>query len=126
MSGPTLSALVVARNEAHQLADCLDTLRFADELVVVLDRCTDASCEVAKRYGARILEGAWVLEGERRMGGINECRCDWILEIDADERVSQALANEIRERLGTARFGHRISVADAAEILWQRSYGEAA
>ena len=106
MSGPTLSALVVARNEADQLADCLDTLPFADELVVVLDRCTDASGEIAKRYDARILEGAWVLEGERRMSGINECRCDWILEIDADERVSHELAEEIRERLRTARFGH--------------------
>ncbi len=106
LSRSTLSALVVARNEAHQLGDCLATLAFADELVVVLDRCTDGSAEIARRFGARILEGAWELEGRRRMTGIDACKCDWILEIDADERVTPDLAEEIRQRLDTAEFGH--------------------
>ncbi len=106
MSQPTLSALVVARNEARQLADCLETLRFAEELVVVLDRSTDASRDIAEQYGARVLDGAWTVEGPRRMAGIEACSCDWILEVDADERVTPALAAEIRERLPTAPFGH--------------------
>ncbi len=93
---PTLSALVVACNEEQQLADCLDTLKFADEIVVVLDKCTDATQEVAQAAGARTLAGNWEIEGPRRMAGIDACRGDWILEVDADERVSKDLAAEVR------------------------------
>ena len=65
-STPTLSALVIAHNEEPQLADCLERLRFADEVVVVLDRTTDRSAEIARGFGARVLEGGWELEGPRR------------------------------------------------------------
>jgi glycosyltransferase involved in cell wall biosynthesis len=93
---PSLSALVVARNEEAQLAACLERLRFADEIVVALDRSTDRSAEIASRFGARVVEGGWELEGSRRNAGLDQCRCDWIVEIDADERVPPALAQEIR------------------------------
>ena len=93
---PLLSALVVARNEAAQLAECLTALTFADELVVVLDRCEDASARIARGFTDRIVEGAWEREGPRRNAGIAACRGEWILEIDADERVGPALAAEIR------------------------------
>lgn len=93
---PLLSALVVARNEAAQLAQCLSCLAFADEIVVVLDRCEDNSRDIARRFTARILEGAWEREGLRRNAGIAACRGGWIVEIDADERVDAALAAELR------------------------------
>ena len=102
----TLSALVVARNEERQIAACLDGLRFADEIVVVLDRCTDRTKEIAERYGARAIEGAWEIEGPRRMAGIAACRSSWILEVDADERVPQALAEEIRAAIKNAAPGY--------------------
>src|SRR5216684_695805 len=78
-----LSALVVARNEEKQLPACLETLRFADEIVVVLDRTTDRSAEIARMFGARIVEGAWPFEGERRTAAAAEC-------------VTPGLAEEIR------------------------------
>ena len=105
-AGPRLSALVVARNEEDQLADCLETLRFADEVVVVLDRCTDDSAGIAGRFGATIVEGAWPLEGPRRHAGIAACSGDWILEVDADERVPEALAREIRTAIRDASPGY--------------------
>lgn len=91
-----LSALVVAHDEEAQLADCLGTLGFADEVVVVLDRCSDASAAIAARCGARTLEGAWPREGARRNAGIEACTGEWIVEVDADERVPPPLAAEIR------------------------------
>ena len=106
MSSPGLSALVVARDEAAQLADCLERLGFADELVVVLDRTCDASAEIARRFTARIIEGAWPIEGARRNAGIEACSGDWILEVDADERVSEALAAEVRATISGAAPGH--------------------
>lgn len=90
-----LSILVVIHNEETRLDDCLRRLSFAGELVVVLDKCNDGSKEIATRYGARLLEGAWDLEGERRNAGIDFCRGQWILEVDADEWVSPELAAEI-------------------------------
>jgi len=93
---PVLSALVVARNEERQLAACLETLRFADEIVVALDRTTDRSAEIARSFGARLVEGAWPLEGERRTAAVAACRGQWIIEVDADERVTPGLAEEVR------------------------------
>lgn len=106
MNGPKLSALVVARNEEAQLADCLATLAFADELVVVLDRSIDGSHAIAARAGARIVEGAWPIEGERRQAGVDACTGDWIIEVDADERVSDGLAREVRRTIASAGPGY--------------------
>ena len=94
-----LSALIVARNEAERLPDCLASLAFADEILVVLDRTTDASAEIARAAGARVLEGEWPMEGARRNAGIDACTGDWILEVDADERVSPELAIAVRETI---------------------------
>ena len=93
---PTLSAVVVAHNEEAQLAACLSTLAFVDEIVVLLDRCTDHSREIASRFADRIVEGAWAREAARRTAAVAACTGDWIFEADADERVSPALATEIR------------------------------
>ena len=95
-SAPLLSALVVAHDEEAQLADCLSCLGFADEIVVVLDRCRDRSREIALQFTDRIVEGGWEREGPRRHAGIEACRGVWVLEIDADERVGPELAAEIR------------------------------
>ena len=99
---PRLSAMVCAHNEEGRLAACLERLRFADELVVVLDRCTDRSLEIARRYADRIVIGAFPLEGPRRTAGVEACTGDWIIEIDADEQVGVALAEEIRDVVNSA------------------------
>ena len=96
---PTLSALCVVHNGEADLPECLDSVRFADEIVVVLDRCTDGSKAIAERFGAKLLEGAWEIEGPRRNAGLAACTGDYTLEIDADERVTPALAQEIRAAL---------------------------
>jgi glycosyltransferase involved in cell wall biosynthesis len=101
-----LSCLVVAHNEEAQLADCLERLAFADELVVVLDKCTDGSKAIAERFGARLVEGSWEIEGPRRNAGIDACTGDWTLEVDADERVPPELATEVRATIETAAPGH--------------------
>lgn len=101
-----LSALVVAHNEEAQLAACLESLRFADEIVVVLDKCTDRSKEIAEEFSAHLVEGSWDLEGPRRMAGIEACQGGWILEVDADERVTAELAAEIRATIGDAAPGY--------------------
>jgi glycosyltransferase involved in cell wall biosynthesis len=94
---PLISAVVVVHNEEAQLADCLAALGFCDEIVVVLDRCTDKSGDIVRRFNARLIEGAWEREGPRRHAGIDACAGAWVLEVDADERVPRELAAEIRQ-----------------------------
>jgi glycosyltransferase involved in cell wall biosynthesis len=101
---PRLSCLVVAHNEEARLPDCLASLAFADEVLVVLDRCTDGSKAIAEQVGARTLEGAWAVEGDRRNDGIAACTGDWVLEVDADERVPDALAREVQRTITESAF----------------------
>jgi glycosyltransferase involved in cell wall biosynthesis len=132
MSQPVLSALVVVHNEEVRLDACLERLAFADELVVVLDKCTDASREIAERYTDRILDGAWEIEGDRRNTGIEFCDGEWILEVDADEWVTDALAGEIRQVVESTSFDwHEILVDNyigdrLVRWGWGASYGKAA
>lgn len=95
-----LSAVISVHNEESQLAECLECLKFADEIVVILDKCTDRSGEIAQKFTDRVIEGDWEIEGERRNAAIEACRGEWIFEIDADERVPEALAREIRDVIG--------------------------
>ena len=101
-----LSALVVAHNEEERLAACLERLAFADEIVVVLDKCTDGSKAIAQRFTDRLVEGSWELEGPRRNTGIEFCRGEWIVEVDADEHVTPELAAELRQVINTSTFAY--------------------
>jgi glycosyltransferase involved in cell wall biosynthesis len=129
MSPPRLSALIVARNEEARLPDCLASVAFADEVVVVLDRSTDESAAIAAVAGAVVIEGAWELEGDRRNAGLAACTGDWVLEVDADERVNAALAAAIRATIATSGHAwHQVPVDNyVGERLirygWAGSFG---
>lgn len=111
MTALTFTALVVARNEEARLARCLAPLAAADDLLVVLDRTTDASRAIAEGLGARVIEGAWPLEGERRNAGLDAALGDWILEVDADEVATPDLMAEVRQVIATSPHGwHEIPI----------------
>jgi glycosyltransferase involved in cell wall biosynthesis len=133
MSAPIkLSAVISVYNEEHQLRKCLETLHFADEIVVLLDKCSDGSKAIAEAFTDRIVEGNWQIEGERRNAGIEACRGEWIFEIDADERVPDALAREIVETVNTTHHDwHEILVDNyiGSRLVrwgWGASFGKAA
>ena len=89
---PRLSAILVVRNEAGQLADCLAELAgLADEIVVVDDESTDSTPEVARRFTDRILTRKLDRFGAQRQFALDHATGDWVLSIDADERITPAL-----------------------------------
>jgi glycosyltransferase involved in cell wall biosynthesis len=98
----SLTVYLPVHNEEKHLDECLRLLSFADEILVQLDKCTDRSKEIALANNAKIIEGRWDTEGDRRNAGIEACSGDWILEIDADERVTPELAKEILETIKTS------------------------
>jgi glycosyltransferase involved in cell wall biosynthesis len=127
-----LSVVLCIRNEEAQLADCLERLGFAGEIVVVLDRSTDGSRSIATGFGARIVEGAFEREGERRNAGIDAATGPWILEVDADERVSAALAAEIMQTIAVSHADRHLIPVDnyiGARLVrhgWGASFGKGA
>ena len=96
MSPVKLSALVCAHNDEARLADCLRGLDFCDEVVVVADRCTDRSQDIARAFGARVVDGIFPLESQRKAAGLGACLGEWVLEVEVDEQVDGKLAYEIR------------------------------
>jgi glycosyltransferase involved in cell wall biosynthesis len=91
-----LTALVCVQNQETHLDACLRKLSFCDEVVVVADRCTDRSQEIARRHGAVVIDGIFPLESQRRQAGVEAATSQWILEIEPDEFVDAAVAWEIR------------------------------
>src|SRR3972149_11675155 len=98
MKNPRISAALATFNEEKNIVDCLDSLKtFADEIVVVDGSSVDRTRELAERLGAKVIKTA-----NKPMFHINknmafkECRGEWIFYIDADERVTEELAKELK------------------------------
>jgi hypothetical protein len=91
-----LTAIVCVQNQEASLDACLKKLSFCDEVVVVADRCTDRSQEIARRYGAIVIDGIFPLESQRKLAGVEAASSQWILEVEPDELVDAAVAWEIR------------------------------
>lgn len=101
-----ISGLIVAHNEEEMIEEALRTLDFCDEIIVVLDKCTDSTKKIATKYTKDIIEGEWEIEGTRRNLGIDRCKNKWIIELDADERVSPELRESIIQHIQTAPDGY--------------------
>lgn len=97
-----LSVVVITRNAERGLAPCLQSTAFADELLVVDSGSTDATLDIARRHGARVLHQDWLGYGAQKQFAAEQASHDWVLSLDADERLSEDLAAEIRATLVTA------------------------
>ena len=94
-----LSAVLITRNAAAVLAPCLESLAFADEIVVVDSGSSDATAEIAGRYGARLVQKEWLGFGQQKQYAVDQAQHDWVLCLDADETVSPQLAASIQAAL---------------------------
>jgi glycosyltransferase involved in cell wall biosynthesis len=94
-----LSAVLITRNAASVIEACLESLAFADEIVVVDSSSTDATVEIATRHGARVVQKEWLGFGRQKQFAVEQAANDWVLCLDADERVSPELAAGIQAAL---------------------------
>jgi glycosyltransferase involved in cell wall biosynthesis len=92
---PRLSAIVITKDEAANIGACLDTLAFCDERIVVDAGSTDATIEIAREKGARVETHEWAGFGPQKAYALSLATGDWVLSIDADERVTPELAAAI-------------------------------
>jgi glycosyltransferase involved in cell wall biosynthesis len=98
----TVSAVVLTRNEERHLPDCLASLCWADEVLVLDSGSRDHTLTIAQEAGVRIEQRDWVNYSVQRQRGLELARCEWVFFVDADERVPTALADEVRRVLAAA------------------------
>lgn len=96
---PPLSVTVITLNEAAHLEAALDSVRWADEIVVVDSGSTDGTVDIARRFTDKVIVREWPGYAAQKEFAAAQAAHDWILSIDADERVSRELADEIRRVL---------------------------
>jgi glycosyltransferase involved in cell wall biosynthesis len=106
---PRLSAIVITKNEAANIGACLAGLTFCDERIVVDSGSSDNTMKIAQDNGARAVGHAWEGFGPQKNFALSLATGDWVLSIDADERVDGTLAHEIEAAIAAPR-------ADAYEI----------
>lgn len=96
---PKVSVTVIARNEAHRIAEALQSVAWADERIVVDSGSADDTLAIARQYADRVETRTWEGYAAQKNFAASLASNDWILSIDADERVGVALGDEIRELL---------------------------
>lgn len=94
---PTLSVILITNNEASNILDCLASVSFADQIVVVDCGSTDSTVELALSVGAHVVQTAdWPGFGAQKNRALDLATCDWVFSIDADERVTSELAEQLQ------------------------------
>lgn len=100
MTRATLSAVLITQNAASVLADCLASIDWVDEIIVLDSGSQDDSCQIAKKAGATVYQDShWLGFGQQRQRAQRYARCDYILMLDSDERVSPTLRHAIEQQL---------------------------
>src|SRR5574343_1968173 len=101
MSSPRqpLSLVIITLNAAAQLEACLQSAAFADDILIIDSGSSDGTQALAARYGARVIDQAWLGFGPQKQFAVDAARHDWVLCLDADERVTPELQAAIEHTL---------------------------
>lgn len=94
-----ISAVIIARNEENMIADCIDSLSFCDEILVIDNESEDRTREIAQKMGAKVIRYSSESFSDVRNKGLKEVSGEWILYVDADERVSSDLSKNIEKKV---------------------------
>ena len=94
-----VSVTVISKNEAHNIRECLRSVGWASEIIVVDQFSEDETVTIAEEFGAKIFRQAWHGFAKQKNFAIEKATCPWILSLDADERVTPALRQEIEDKL---------------------------
>jgi len=107
---PRLSAITITKNSAADIADCLDSLAFCDERIVVDSGSDDDTVEIARSRGAQVTFHEWLGFGPQKNFALTLVQGDWVLWLDADERITPELAEAIKSTIAkNDADGYRIS-----------------
>ncbi len=92
----SIAAVIITKDEEKNIAACLESVQWADERIVVDAESRDRTVEIAKQHAANVYVRPWPGYGPQKNFGIEQARAEWILIVDADERITPALREEIQ------------------------------
>lgn len=92
-----LSAVIIAKNAENLIIDCIESVAFAEEIIVIDDSSEDRTADVAKMKGAKVIQSREKSFAEKRNVGLHHANGEWIFYLDTDERVSRELQKSIQE-----------------------------
>ena len=105
-----LSIVIITKNEEKFIFDALKSAVFADEVVILDSGSEDQTCNIAKKIGARVEQQAWLGFGAQKNKAVELADNDWVFVLDADERITPELRDEIISTLKNPQFdGYRIA-----------------
>ena len=108
-AAPSLTVVIVAKNEGRNITECVASASFANEVLVLDSGSTDDTAALAAKAGARVVRTDWPGYGPQVARGFKLTTTDWVLSLDADERISPALRAEVLEAIRFGQFdGYRI------------------
>lgn len=93
----SITTIIITKNEEKNIEECIKSVRFSNQIIVVDNKSRDRTVEIAKDLGAEIISQEFSDFSKQREAGINAVKSDWILYLDADERVSEELKGEIEK-----------------------------
>ena len=93
----SVSVILITYNEEENIEACLQSVAWADEIIVVDSKSRDRTVEIARRFTPHVISSEWMGYSSNKNLALEHATCDWVLWIDADERVPEELAREIRE-----------------------------
>lgn len=96
---PLISAYIIVKNEAHNIEAAIHSIQFADEIIILDTGSSDGTQSLAKRLGAKVIETPFEGFGKARQTALAACQHPWVLTIDADERITPELKQEILQHL---------------------------
>jgi glycosyltransferase involved in cell wall biosynthesis len=123
---PTIAGIVITKDEERNVANCLDSLRWVDDLVVVDAESTDRTVELAKKFTSKVFVRPWPGYGPQKNFAMDQTMAEWLLIVDADERVSPELRQEIMALLEAQPDGtaYRIPRRNFYYGYWIRHAGQ--
>lgn len=122
-----ISAVVLTKNEEKNIEDCLNSLEWCDEIIVIDDQSADKTVELAKHLGAKVFAQPLGNDfASQRNFGLKKASHKWVLFIDADERISGSLRNEILTHLSSKTNSSNGFYFKRIDVMWGRQlrYGE--
>lgn len=99
MNTPRISAAIITFNEEKNIRGCLGSIKWVDEIIVVDSFSTDKTVEICREYTDRVIQREWSGHVKQKQFALEQATGDWILSLDADERLSQEAAEEIKSRV---------------------------
>jgi len=118
---PSLSVIIITFNEAHDIRACLESVKWADEIIVLDSGSTDKTVAICKEYTAKVFVTDWPGYGIQKQRALQYAQSDWILSLDADERISSALHQALIQAINTQDY-HAYKIPFHSFFCGQRIY----